>query len=147
MTKYNLEGPLGLKNQLKWPLGRLHPKADERSDNSPESSKVPGVPTTQPQGETAGETSETVPSTGPGSVKRFQSARVSMEDPCYKVLPAALKKYNINAPWEQYALYIVYENKERYLRLDEKPIIIYKQLEKEGKKPMFMLRKLRSDVI
>ena len=30
-----------------------------------------------------------------------------MDDPCYKVLPAALKKYQINAPCDQYALYIV----------------------------------------
>lgn len=65
-----------------------------------------------------------------------------MEDPCYKVLPAALKKYNINAPWEQYALYIVYGDKERCLGMEEKPLILFKQLDKEGKKPMFMLRKI-----
>ncbi|EON96191.1 putative protein kinase regulator ste50 protein [Phaeoacremonium minimum UCRPA7] len=66
---------------------------------------------------------------------------VSMDDPCYKVLPAALKKYQINAPWDQYALYIVYGDQERCLGLDEKPLILFKQLDKEGKKPMFMLRK------
>jgi len=76
------------------------------------------------------------------SVEIFKSFRVSMEDPCYKVLPAALKKYNINAPWEQYALYIVYGDKERCLGMDEKPLILFKQLDKEGKKPMFMLRKV-----
>jgi len=77
-----------------------------------------------------------------GSVEIFKSFRVSMEDPCYKVLPAALKKYNINAPWEQYALYIVYGDKERCLGMEEKPLILFKQLDKEGKKPMFMLRKI-----
>lgn len=75
------------------------------------------------------------------SVEIFKSFRVSMEDPCYKVLPAALKKYNINAPWEHYALYIVYGDQERCLELNEKPLILFKQLDKEGKKPMFMLRK------
>ncbi|KAL1844383.1 hypothetical protein VTJ49DRAFT_62 [Mycothermus thermophilus] len=75
------------------------------------------------------------------SVEIFKSFRVSMDDPCYKVLPAALKKYQINAPWDQYALYIVYGNEERCLGLDEKPLILFKQLDKEGKKPMFMLRK------
>jgi Ras association (RalGDS/AF-6) domain len=75
------------------------------------------------------------------SVETFKSFRVSMEDPCYKVLPAALKKYNINAPWEHYSLYIVYDDQERYIQLDEKPLIMFKQLDKEGKKPMFMLRK------
>lgn len=75
------------------------------------------------------------------SVEIFKSFRVSMDDPCYKVLPAALKKYQINAPWDQYALYIVYGDQERCLALDEKPLILFKQLDKEGKKPMFMLRK------
>jgi hypothetical protein len=81
------------------------------------------------------------PAQDSASVEIFKSFRVSMEDPCYKVLPAALKKYNINAPWDQYALYIVYGNEERCLALDEKPLILFKQLDKEGKKPMFMLRK------
>ncbi|KAI9930487.1 hypothetical protein ASPWEDRAFT_27010 [Aspergillus wentii DTO 134E9] len=77
----------------------------------------------------------------PPSVEIFKSFRVSMDDPCYKVLPAALKKYNINADWKQYALYIVYGDQERCLGLEEKPLILFKQLEKEGRKPMFMLRK------
>ena len=64
-----------------------------------------------------------------------------MEDPCEKVLPAALKKYNIVADWKNYALYIVYGDQERCLGLKEKPLILFKQLDKEGKKPMFMLRK------
>ncbi|KAL6399145.1 hypothetical protein AUP68_17687 [Ilyonectria robusta] len=84
------------------------------------------------------------PSTSNASVEIFKSFRVSMEDPCYKVLPAALKKYQINAPWDQYALYIVYGDQERCLGLEEKPLILFKQLDKEGKKPMFMLRKTTS---
>ncbi|KAL2164276.1 hypothetical protein VTH06DRAFT_3492 [Thermothelomyces fergusii] len=75
------------------------------------------------------------------SVEIFKSFRVSMDDPCYKVLPEALKQYQINAPWDQYALYIVYGDQERCLALDEKPLFLFKQLDKEGKKPMFMLRK------
>ena len=75
------------------------------------------------------------------SVEIFKSFRVSMEDPCYKVLPAALKKYQINADWRQYALYIVYGDQERCLGREEKPLILFKQLDREGKKPMFMLRR------
>jgi len=86
------------------------------------------------------------PSVNNGSVEIFKSFRVSMEDPCWKVLPAALKKYSINAPWEQYALYILYEDKERCLGMDEKPLILFKQLDKMGKKPMFMLRKICPEV-
>jgi hypothetical protein len=81
---------------------------------------------------------------GNNSVEIFKSFRVSMDDPCHKVLPAALKKYQINAPWDQYALYIVYGDQERCLGMDEKPLILFKQLDKEGKKPMFMLRKTNS---
>jgi protein STE50 len=81
------------------------------------------------------------PGTSSASVEIFKSFRVSMDDPCYKVLPAALKKYQINEPWDKYALYIVYGDQERCLGLDEKPLILFKQLDKEGKKPMFMLRK------
>jgi hypothetical protein len=33
-----------------------------------------------------------------------------MEDPCWKVLPAALKKYKINDDWKMYALFICYGN-------------------------------------
>ncbi|KAI9818269.1 MAG: Adaptor for signal transduction [Thelocarpon impressellum] len=82
------------------------------------------------------------PAGGGPSVEIFKSFRVSMDDPCHRVLPAALKKYNINADWKQYALYIVYGDEERCLELDEKPLILFKQLDKEGRKPMFMLRKI-----
>lgn len=74
-------------------------------------------------------------------VEIFKSFRVSMEDPCHKVLPAALRKYNIQADWRQYALYIVHGDQERCLGLEEKPLILFKQLDREGRKPMFMLRK------
>jgi hypothetical protein len=74
-------------------------------------------------------------------VEIFKSFRVSIDDPCHKVLPVALKKYNITADWRQYALYIVHGDQERCLGLNEKPLILFKQLDKEGRKPMFMLRK------
>ncbi|KAJ5102222.1 hypothetical protein NUU61_004444 [Penicillium alfredii] len=89
-----------------------------------------------------------IESRGPGepsSVEIFKSFRVSWDDPCYKVLPAALKKYNINSDWKGYALYIVYGDQERCLAMEEKPLILFKQLEREGRKPMFMLRKIHMD--
>lgn len=42
-----------------------------------------------------------------------KSFRVTMEDPCWKVLPAALKKYKINDDWKMYALFICYGNTGR----------------------------------
>ncbi|OMH82970.1 hypothetical protein AX774_g3541 [Zancudomyces culisetae] len=37
----------------------------------------------------------------------FKSVRIGLEDPCYKVLPHALKKYNIKGDWRDYELVIV----------------------------------------
>jgi hypothetical protein len=72
----------------------------------------------------------------------FASFRVTIDDPTYKVLPVALKKYNIIADWRNYALYLVCGDQERLMGLNEKPLIVFKQLHREGKKPMFMLKKL-----
>jgi hypothetical protein len=70
----------------------------------------------------------------------FKSCRVRMKDPTWKVLPRALEQYHINARPEQYALYVVYDGVDRCLALDEKPLALFKKLEKAGKKPVFMLR-------
>ncbi|EAW19283.1 adaptor protein STE50 [Aspergillus fischeri NRRL 181] len=110
------------------------PTAQSRPDRlnpTPTQASRPDVPTR----------SDSRAGADPPSVEIFKSFRVSMDDPCHKVLPAALKKYNINADWKQYALYIVYGDQERCLGLEERPLILFKQLEKEGRKPMFMLRK------
>ncbi|KAF2162140.1 hypothetical protein M409DRAFT_69351 [Zasmidium cellare ATCC 36951] len=74
-------------------------------------------------------------------VEIFKSFRVSIDDPCRVVLPVALKRYNITDDWRQYALYIVHGDQERCLGLEEKPLLLFKQLDKEGRKPMFMLRR------
>jgi hypothetical protein len=72
----------------------------------------------------------------------FKGLGCSMEDPTSKVLPAALKKYNTNFAVNTYALYIFYDDVERCLKDDEKPLIIFKTLLRQGKKPMFILRKI-----
>ncbi|KAF7717593.1 Uncharacterized protein PECH_007601 [Penicillium ucsense] len=92
----------------------------------------------------SGSRDSAAPSGHPTSGEIFKSFRVSWEDPCYKVLPAALKKYNIHSDPKSYALYIVYGDQERCLALDEKPLMLFKQLEKENRKPMFMLRKINN---
>ncbi|KAG5365936.1 Protein STE50 [Yarrowia sp. B02] len=70
----------------------------------------------------------------------FKSFRVTLDDPCYKVLPAALRRYKINGDWKQYALLVCYGDQERLLGLEEKPLIIFKELQDAGKQPVFMLR-------
>ena len=38
----------------------------------------------------------------------MKSFRVNLEDPCWKVLPAAMKKYDVRGREEDYRLYITY---------------------------------------
>ena len=45
-----------------------------------------------------------------------KSFRVTLEDPCWRVLPAALKKYKINDDWKLYALFICYGNTGTWCR-------------------------------
>jgi len=41
----------------------------------------------------------------------IRSFKVSLDDPAWKVLPAALKKYKINNDdWQNYAMFICYGN-------------------------------------
>ncbi|QDS77220.1 hypothetical protein FKW77_002913 [Venturia effusa] len=126
---------------------------DERSDaystyssrekNEPLSAGSLSTPSIHtPQTATSQQSSSSAPSARENpQVEIFKSFRVSIDDPCHKVLPVALKKYNITADWRQYALYIVHGDQERCLGLNEKPLILFKQLDREGRKPMFMLRK------
>lgn len=73
----------------------------------------------------------------------YKSFRVTLEDPCYKVLPAALKKYKINDDWRLYALFICYGTTERCLSYDEKPLLLFQKLKEARQNPVFMLRHIR----
>ena len=49
------------------------------------------------------------------SSDNLKSFKVSLEDPAWKVLPAALKKYKINNDdWQNYAMFICYGSAGRY---------------------------------
>ena len=69
---------------------------------------------------------------------------VSIDDPSHKVIPIAMKMHHLKGDWQQYSLYVVYGDQERCLELNEKPLIIFKQLDDEGRKPYFMLRKYKT---
>ncbi|BFZ64363.1 hypothetical protein YB2330_005506 [Saitoella coloradoensis] len=86
----------------------------------------------------------------------FKSFRVSLDDPCSRVLPAALRRYRITGSPNDYALYIVYtpppttpslsgaptpkmQQVERLLRDEEKPLLLFQQLQREGAEPVFRL--------
>ncbi|KAL7423775.1 hypothetical protein Q5752_001359 [Cryptotrichosporon argae] len=77
-----------------------------------------------------------------------RSFRVTMDDPCFKVLPAALKKYRINDDWRKYALFITIDGvptpqPDRCLAYDEKPLLLYQKIKESGARPTFMLRHVR----
>lgn len=81
-----------------------------------------------------------------GTAENPQRFRVTLDDPCWKVLPAALKKYKINDDWRMYALFICYgtsatsSGTERCLSYDEKPLLLFQKLKEANQQPVFMLR-------
>jgi len=124
--------------------GSFRAKASQTNSTlSTASTLVPSAHTSLNQNGTTSAGHSAASGDGAPSVEIFKSFRVGLEDPCYKVLPAALRKYNIQADWRQYALYIVYGDQERCVGLEEKPLALFKDLDRDGKKPMFMLRKLQ----
>ncbi|KAL8898654.1 MAG: hypothetical protein Q9207_006594 [Kuettlingeria erythrocarpa] len=81
------------------------------------------------------------PSKPNSSIEMFTSFRISLDDPCHKILPHALRKYQINKDWRHYDLYILFGDQERCLEPEDMPLRIFKQLDREGKSPTFMLRR------
>ncbi|KAK9453976.1 hypothetical protein V1511DRAFT_527545 [Dipodascopsis uninucleata] len=82
------------------------------------------------------------PSSGSGHqslAEPFKAFKLK-EEPCYKVLPAIVKDFNINDDWRQYALLLSFEGQERILGMDEKPLSIIKEMQDAGKSPTVFLR-------
>ncbi|EJD07639.1 uncharacterized protein FOMMEDRAFT_101010 [Fomitiporia mediterranea MF3/22] len=78
------------------------------------------------------------------SSDNLKSFKVSLEDPAWKVLPAALKKYKINNDdWQNYAMFICYGQTERCLSYDEKPLLLFQKLKDAKKNPVFMLKHIK----
>lgn len=75
----------------------------------------------------------------------LKQLRASSEDSCLKILQQAMKRHHIpRDDWLKYVLVICYGDKERILKLAEKPVIIFKELQELGKHPAIMLRQLAS---
>ncbi|KAL1915469.1 uncharacterized protein VTP21DRAFT_6593 [Calcarisporiella thermophila] len=74
----------------------------------------------------------------------FKNFRITADDPCYKVLPAVLKKYKISDDWRQYALVIAYgNNQQRCLGYDEKPLVVIQKLKEAKENPVLMLKAIK----
>lgn len=77
----------------------------------------------------------------------LKQLRASSEDSCLKILQQAMKRHHIpRDDWLKYVLVICYGDKERILKLAEKPVIIFKELQELGKHPAIMLRQLATTV-
>lgn len=83
----------------------------------------------------------------PQSLEPLKQLRASTEDSCVKILQQAMKRHHIpRDDWSKYVLVICYGDKERILKLEEKPVIIFKELQELGKHPAIMLRQLANDI-
>lgn len=72
----------------------------------------------------------------------FKQLKASKEDSCEKILKNAMKRHNLNdQDWKQYVLVISYGDQERILDLNEKPVVIFKNLKRQGLHPSIMLRR------
>lgn len=72
----------------------------------------------------------------------LKQLRASKEDSCERVLKSAMARYNLNdQDWRKYVLVICYGEQERILDLNEKPVVIFKNLKQQGLHPSIMLRK------
>lgn len=80
---------------------------------------------------------------GQKDVQPLQAFKASSEDTGLRLLQSAIRKNNIpKENWSKYALVICYDDKERIVKLTEKPVSIFKDLQEQGKNPTIMLREL-----
>lgn len=72
----------------------------------------------------------------------LKQLRASKEDSCERILKNAMKRHNLSdQDWRQYVLVICYGDQERVLDLEEKPVVIFKNLKQQGMHPAIMLRR------
>ncbi|KAF7317902.1 hypothetical protein MKEN_00878200 [Mycena kentingensis (nom. inval.)] len=141
-TKPDIESPHPSPQQLEHDLSYRNPQSTsttppEKPRQPTDSPNIGAVPTAPKASRT--DSSETLMS---------KSFKVSLDDPTWKVLPAALKKYRINNDnWENYAMFICYGSTgnriERCLSYDEKPLLLFQRLKDAKKNPVFMLKHIK----
>ncbi|KAK9768454.1 hypothetical protein K7432_000930 [Basidiobolus ranarum] len=74
----------------------------------------------------------------------YKSFRISLDDPCRKVIAGALKKYKIHDDWKNYCLVVCFGNTERALTPEEKPLQLYQQLKETTGSPVsFVLKHVK----
>lgn len=90
-------------------------------------------------------TSSTPPAQSGQSNQPLKQLKASSDDTCLKVLQHAMKRHHIpREKWSKYVLVVCYGDKERILKLTEKPVLIFKELQEHGQNPTIMLRERAS---
>lgn len=91
----------------------------------------------------AASAASTASTTATPTSEPLKQLRASSDDSCLKILQQAMKRHHIpRDDWSKYVLVICYGDKERILKLSEKPVPIFKELQELGKHPAIMLRQL-----
>lgn len=73
----------------------------------------------------------------------LKQLKASSDDTCLKVLQQAMRRHYIpREKWSKYVLVICYGDQERILKLTEKPVLVFKELQGHEKNPTIMLREL-----
>jgi hypothetical protein len=88
----------------------LAASTNTRSNTQTSPNSIPSDPTPAPTTQTSGPSDQDKSKAKDAATNAAKSFRVTLEDPCWKVLPAALKKYKINDDWKMYALFICFGN-------------------------------------
>ena len=90
-------------------------------------------------------TSSNSPAQAGQASQPLKQLKASSEDTCLKVLQHAMKRHHIpREKWSKYVLVVCYGDKERILKLTERPVIIFKELQEHGQNPTIMLRERAS---
>ncbi|KAF9245298.1 hypothetical protein BU15DRAFT_71054 [Melanogaster broomeanus] len=136
-TKPEVESPNPSPQQTEHDISLRSTQPTQIQASTSASQRNPTLGTSESPGPQATESSD-----------NLKSFKVSLEDPTWKVLPAALKKYKINNDnWQNYAMFICYGSAgnriERCLSYDEKPLLLFQKLKEAKKNPVFMLKHIK----
>lgn len=113
----------------------MAPKVSRKHSSSTGSTSVSQVPTSSSTQSFA-------------NAEPLKQLRASTDDSCLKILQHAMRRHHVpRDDWSKYVLVICYGDKERILKLAEKPVPIFKELQELGKHPAIMLRQLAETTV
>ena len=108
-TKPEMDSPNPSPHQLEHDISRTRLTQHSSLQSGPASSSSQAQPTSSTADSPGSQPLSSARTNRQESSDNLKSFKVSLEDPTWKVLPAALKKYKINNDnWQNYAMFICY---------------------------------------